>query len=448
MRRVHLVRGVVLAAALCTPPALAAERELDESPPPSSAKEIKTPIQRVFPREAERPPLVPALFPWVGRQLQKLPPFFADMHLDARYRTYYLRKDRTIDVLSEAWAMGGSLHFRSGWLAETFQVEAEGFTSQPIVAVDGRGGTLLLEREQEGYTVLGIANAKLRYKGVVLTGYRQYLDLPYVNRRDNRMTPNTFEGITLAKPEGDLRFSTGYTWKVKLRSSDQFRSFTNALGLEEDRGLAHAGVVWDPSENLHMGMTVGAVPDLLGAVYGELGLKRELPRGVQVRLDGQFTYRRDIGKDLLDDLLNETWNVGLRATTSYRGAVFRLGVTQTGPARIFAAFGTNPSYVDLMQRTFTRADETALLASASYDFAEVGIPGLTVIMNFVGGFRGKAFGVRTDSQEVDVTFDYKIQEGPLQSFWLRLRGSWLREDAFDRDGTDVRVILRYDFPVI
>jgi hypothetical protein len=101
-----------------------------------------------------------------------------------------------------------------------------------------------------------------------------------------------------------------------------------------------------------------------------------------------------------------------------------------------------------MQRTFTRADETALLASASYDFAEVGIPGLTVIMNFVGGFRGKAFGVRTDSQEVDVTFDYKIQEGPLQSFWLRLRGSWLREDAFDRDGTDVRVILRYDFPVI
>ena len=69
-------------------------------------------------------------------------------------------------------------------------------------------------------------------------------------------------------------------------------------------------------------------------------------------------------------------------------------------------------------------------------------------LNFVAGFRGKRFGVRSDGQEVDVTFDYKIQEGLLQSFWLRVRGSWLREDAFDRDGTDVRVILRYDFPVI
>ncbi len=446
--RARLVRSVVVAAALCASPAGAAERELDESPPPSSAKEIQTPIQRVFPEEVERPALLPLLWPWFGKQVKELPPFIADGRIEARYRTYYLRKDRTSDVLSEAWAMGGSLYYRSGWLAETFQVEAEGFTSQPVVAVDGRGGTLLLAEEQEGYTVLGIANAKLRYKDLVLTGYRQYLDLPYINRQDNRMTPNTFEGVTLAKPEGALRFSTGYTWQVKLRNETQFRSFTGALGLDEDRGLAHAGVVWDPDENLHMGVIAGAIPDLVFGLYGELGVGREIASGVQLRLDSQFSYQRELGQDLLEDLINETWNVGVRASTSWRGAVFRLGLTQTGPDAIFTAYGTNPSYVDLMQRTFTGANATALLASASYDFAGVGIPGLSVIVNFVAGFRGKQLGVRSDGQEVDVTFDYKIQEGLLQSFWLRLRGSWLREDAFDRDGTDVRVILRYDFPVI
>ena len=47
-----------------------------------------------------------------------------------------------------------------------------------------------------------------------------------------------------------------------------------------------------------------------------------------------------------------------------------------------------------------------------------------------------------------MTIDYRVKKGWFESFWLRLRGSWLREEATNRDGTDVRVILRYDFPVI
>ena len=52
------------------------------------------------------------------------------------------------------------------------------------------------------------------------------------------------------------------------------------------------------------------------------------------------------------------------------------------------------------------------------------------------------------AQEVDVTLDYRIKKGWLRSFWLRLRGSWLHDEAANRDGTDFRVILRYDVPVI
>jgi hypothetical protein len=35
----------------------------------------------------------------------------------------------------------------------------------------------------------------------------------------------------------------------------------------------------------------------------------------------------------------------------------------------------------------------------------------------------------------------------LNSFWLRVRGSWLNEESADRNGSEIRVILRYDFPV-
>ena len=93
--------------------ARAAERELDEGPAPSSAREIKTPIQQMVPKAREKRP---SLFPWLSGPLQKLPPFFADTRLELRYRTYYLRQDRTNNVLSEAWAMGGSIYYRSGWL--------------------------------------------------------------------------------------------------------------------------------------------------------------------------------------------------------------------------------------------------------------------------------------------------------------------------------------------
>ena len=446
-RCLRLVPGLVLAALALSAPALAAERELDQAPPPSSASEIETPIQRVFPRVVERP----GLFPWLRQRLQNLPPFLADTVLEARFRTYYLRKDRTTsllgdDGLSEAWAMGGSVYYRSGWLEDLFQLEVEGFTSQPIYAPDDRDDTLLLAPGQEGYSVLGIANGKLRYKGIVLTGYRQYIDLPYFNRRDNRMTPNTFESITLQKPEGRLKFSTGYTWNIKDRNSDEFVSLTEAIGIEQDRGSAHAGAAWDPHEDFHVGAVAGFLPDVSAALYAELGVGRDLADGWELRLDGQFTYQWEVGADLAEELVDDTWNLGLRASTSYAGAVFRLGLSVNDPnSSITSAYGTNPSYVDLMQRTFTTPNEKALLASLSYDFEALEVDGLSIIVNFVAGFDSELDG---DAQEVDVTLDYRIGEGWLKSFWLRVRGSWLAEEAADRDGTDVRVILRYDFPAI
>jgi len=426
-------------------PLAAAERELEEAPPPSSADEIETPIERVFPDLEKKP----SLFPWVREQLEGRHPFLADTRLEARFRTYYLRKHQTTDVLSEAWAMGGSLYYRSGWLADMFAIEVEGFTSQPLYAPEDRGGTGLLAPVQEGYSALGIANAKLRYKGIELTGFRQYLDLPYVNRNDSRMTPNTFESVTLTKSEGGVLFSTGYTWKIKRRTSDEFVSMSEAIGFEKERGFVHGGIIWDPSEDLHVGATTGVMPDVFGGTYGELGFVRPITDQLQARIDTQFTYQYAIAKELPGVSLADTWNLGIRSSSSWKGAMLRLGATFTGPnGPILHPYGSSPSYSFLMQRAFDRAREKALLASLSYDFSRLGIDGLSFIMNFAAGFGGEESGERGNAQEVDLTLDYRLGDGLLESFWLRLRGSWLHDELADRDGTDVRAILRYDFQVI
>jgi hypothetical protein len=426
-------------------PAAAAERELDQASPPSSVVQIETPIERVISAEERRRPF----FPRLASALDDLPPFFADTQLEARFRTFYLRNDRTTDSLSEALATGGSLYYRSGWLAETFAVEVEGFTSQPLYAPQDRDGTGLLRPVQDGYTALGIANAQLQYRGVVLTGFRQYLDLPYVNRSDSRMTPNTFEGVTLSKPKGPVRFSTGYTWKIKRRTSTEFESMTEAVGLEKDRGLAHAGAIWGVMEGLHLGAVVGVIPDLSAGVYTEMGFMRQIAGDLEARIDTQFTYQEAIGDDLLGPALGAVWNLGVRGSSSWKGAVFRLGVSVTGSNEGLDSFyGTSPSYLDLMQRTFDRANEKALLVSLSYDFQNIGAEGLFVIANFAAAFDGKLDGEQADAQELDVTVDYRLTEGPLENLWLRVRGSWLRDELVDREGTEVRVILRYNLPLL
>jgi len=440
----RLILGLNLAAAVFAQSAVAQERELANEPAPSSVSEIEAPIEKVFPAEPKRPP---SLFPSIRKRLQKLPPFFADTQLEARLRTYYQRLDRVTDILSEDWAVGGSLYYRSGWFKDVFGIELEGFTSQPVWTPDDQTiGTGLLAPNGDGYSVLGIANANFRFAGMVLTAGRLYLDEPYLNRNDSRMTPNTFEGIKLVKPEGELKFTAGYTSKIKFRNSDEFVSMTEFIGLDEDHGLAHGGVVWDPKENFSIGAIGQYLPDVFGGIYSELRFEGDLTDNSRGRLDTQGTYEWDSGDNLLN--IGNTWNLGLRGSLDYKNAMFRLGFSITGPNTLANPFGSSPSYVNLMQRTFNRAEEKAFLASFSYDFSHLGVEGLSSIVNFVAAFDGKVQGVRHNAREVDATIDYRVKKGLLKSFWLRVRGSWLTEESRQQDGLDVRVILRYDIPVI
>lgn len=155
-RHARLATLLMLIPMLFVLPARAAERELDGDTAPDSTDKIQNPIGRVFRAPVRKKPH----FLWAREQLADLPPFFADSVFEARYRTYYFRTDTLDDTVSEAWAMGGSLYYRSGWLRDVFSVEVEGFTSQKISAEKSKPGTLLLEEpDPDGYSVLGIANA-------------------------------------------------------------------------------------------------------------------------------------------------------------------------------------------------------------------------------------------------------------------------------------------------
>src|SRR5499426_470158 len=143
--------------------------------------------------------------PWRDRLAAA--PFFRDTTLDLHPRTYYYVRDKLNGSINQAWAGGGWLAYHSGLLANTFHIGLTYFTSNPIVAPDNEGETLLLTNEQDPINTLGVAYIGAKFWGQDLQVGRQMVDTPLINRRDNRMIPLTFEGATIRSDTGkDDRF--------------------------------------------------------------------------------------------------------------------------------------------------------------------------------------------------------------------------------------------------
>ena len=101
------------------------------------------------------PPLLRRYLPGLQQGMEKLPAFIRDTDLNLHFRTFYFDRINPDDSVNEAWAIGGWLEYRSGWLWDMFAMGAVGYTSQRLYAPDDKDGTTLLAPGQEGITVLG-----------------------------------------------------------------------------------------------------------------------------------------------------------------------------------------------------------------------------------------------------------------------------------------------------
>jgi hypothetical protein len=450
--RVLVLLTVLLAAA--EPRAQEASR--GEKPTPDTVEELGGAMQQAF-EEEEEPT---GRFPVLSRWAQKLPPFLRDTRLDFHLRTYYFRRDEVDLSQSEAWAIGGALEYRSGWLNDLFRMGAALYTSQPIYAPKDRDGTGLLREGQRGYTVAGQAYGQFRFKeDHELTAYRQVVELPYVNSADTRMTPNTFEAYLVrgsfkdVPRLGQVNYVAGWIDKIRLRDRSNFVKMSKAAGVPSgDDGMAAATLRIRPRKGLYLGVTNQFVYNAFNTFYAEGSWVTDLTDAWQLRLEGQFTHQVSLGKELAPDSPFETWNAGVRISSSYAGAILTLAASTTGnKSMIRTPYGLSPSYLSLMQSDFDRPGEEGWLIGLSYDFARVGLTGFSGFVNFAHGFDAR--DLRSSQEfateyEIDATFDYRPEWRWIKGAWLRLRFSRFQLDGTERDGSDVRVILNYDLPIL
>ena len=396
-------------------------------------------------------PLLRRAFPGLDASLNDTPAFFRDTRLLLQIRSYYRNNEASPGVYQEAWAAGGWIGYKSGWLWDTFAIGATGYFSLPVYAPEDRDGTLLLKPGQDPIAVLGEAWARLRYGDHVLTGYRQLINLGYVNPQDNRMVPNTFEAIMLDGKVAWLDYHAGYLFGIKPREEDSFLSIAERAGAaDSDTGMVLAGLRVAPWKPVVIEASTAYGIDTYNSVFAQADYSIPLADRVTLTLGAQYHDQRSVGSELVGSF--ETWNVGAHARLAFWDASVEFMFNQTGDgATILSKYGTWPGYLSLINKDFDRASETAWGVKLTYDFKSVGAPGLTGFVWFaqgVGAIDPSTEASAPDQWELDLDLTYTFPSGRLKGLQIKTRAALISIEGTSGILPDIRLILNWPLPLL
>jgi hypothetical protein len=435
------------------------ESLLDRGPAPDSVHELNSPLDIPFLPLAPFPLAFTALRDSIRAslkpELETLPPFFRDTQVGLNLRMYYFDRENHVSPAksdNEAWTLGGSLAYQSGWLENILRVGVEGFGSQKLYAPQDRDGTLLLLPGQESYLALGRAYGEVKYDAYTATLYRQYIDTPYVNQQDNRMTPNTFEAYRINGKYDWVQFAAAYIAAIKPRNDNEFISMSEQAGAPpgRERGMITGGVRFTPFKALSLGAINYYVPDTWNIFYAEGNYTWPLTDKLGLKLQGQFTEQDSVGGDNLIGSFS-TRVGGAQASLSYNNAVLRAAFSITAQSRnINSPYGTYPGYLSLLEKDFNRAGERAWLLGFSYDLKDY-VKGLSVTVNFARGTDAVDPANKSglpDETEYDMTVDYRIEKGPLRGMWVRLRNGYVDFSNGGGSSNNIRLIINYPLALL
>ena len=439
---------IVLAVLLCLDldTANAAEYKLDENLAPESAQQTPLALGSIA-SEAERPPRRSVL----NLDFSDSAPFWRDSESELNFRIFDFGRDDGSGDLSEAFAAGTELSFTSGKLRDRFSLSATWHTSNEIDAPRGLGGTGVLAPDQSDLSV--ISRAYLEFdlgETAHLRMYRQDFDLPYLNRQDSRMIPNTHEGYVIRSTGERLQFIAGHINKMKKRDSERFVSMAEIAGSSNNNnGTTIAGAQYEFLNHITLGAIVQHTADLFATTYAETSYSRSLTENWGLQVAAQHTDQRSIGSEKLGRFQTYSW--GLRSKLSYRGAILTAGYSEiSDDSAIRKPFGGTPGFTSSMLFDFDRAGEKAWRLGLSQNFSRLGAPGVSLIVNYTDGHDAmtNTGSPLRDEKEFDVTIDFRPQQGLFQGMWLRVRYGDADRGPDADDRRDLRIILSFNFDVL
>ncbi|AZD11198.1 Outer membrane low permeability porin OccK8/OprE [Pseudomonas chlororaphis] len=434
--------------------------------------------------------------------------FIEDSKATLGLRNFYINTDnRDSDTKAsgaqnkqEEWGQGFQLNFTSGYTQGTvgFGLDAIGLLG---IKLDSGGGTngatatsyggTVFPSESNGkavdnYSSLGLtAKAKISQTELKLGTLQP--KLPVIVTNDGRMLPQTFQGGQITSNDiKDLTLVGGQIEHAKGRNS------SNNEELSIAGANAHTAAGRDSNKFIYGGGDYKITKDLTAQYYyGNLqdfykqhfvGLLHNWAIGPGVlKSDLRYFNSRDDGANGHDPAYYTTGDYGTGITKgkvdnnlisglflySVSGHTFGGGYQVSNGDSDFPWLNQgdgSSAYLttDMQIAKFARAGERTWQARYSYDFAKVGVPGLTAGVIYLrgdnidtSGKEGSVLPQRTVSAtnasewERDLTVAYVIPEGPLKNLGLTWKNAMWRNDIpGQRSQDENRLIVSYSIPLL
>ena len=387
--------------------------------------------------------------------------FFEDSTATFETRNMYFNRDFRDGTSAQQskrdeWAQGFMLNLQSGYTDGTvgFGVDALGMLGVKLDSSPDRTGTGLLPTHDDGraadeYSKLGLTG-KMKISDTELKVGSLIPELPILKANDGRILPQTFEGGLLTSKEiKNLTFTGGRLEKAKDRDSTDFEDIalnnknSRFAGTVAGKHFDFGGVDYKFTDKI-----IGSYHFAqLDEVYNQhfLGVVASQPFGPgTLGTDLRLAISDDEGAARGGNIDNQSLN-GL-VSYALSGHKFSAGYQHmSGDSAFPYVDGSDPYLVNFVQiNDFAGAEERSWQARYDYDFAKLGIPGLSFMSRYLSGDNIKLRNGDTGKEwERNSEIKYVVQSGTFKDVAVRLRNATYRSNYSARDADEMRLLVSY-----
>lgn len=352
---------------------------------------------------------------------------------------------------AEEWTQSFLLNLQSGYTdgAVGLGVDLLGLMSFKLDGGGGTGGTHLLPlddgRPVDNFGRLAGA-LKAKVSATELRLGEMVPVLPILRSDDGRSLPQSFRGAMLSSKEwSGLTLQAGQMRQGSLRNSASMDDM-GAFGAFSDRFNYAGGEYRFNTDRTQVGVWHAQLENIYRQQY--LNLMHSQPVGdwtLGANL-GYFTGRED-GSAKAGDLDNRTYSGMFSARYGYHTAYIGLQRVNGDSAWMRVA-GTSGGTLanDSYNASFDNPNERSAQLRYDYNFAGLGLPGLTSMVRYIKGDKVRTALVDDGKEWIrDAELAYVVQSGPLKDLSLRWRHSSVRRDFSSNEFDEHRLIVSYTF---
>jgi hypothetical protein len=387
---------------------------------------------------------------------------FTDDHLVINMRNAYFGRDRKGGAQDKSeWGQAFVTKYSSGFTPGTVGVGFDLLGQYALKLDTGRGRNnsgiafFPVKDPQPDGSNNGSENdiakaggaVKFRVSNTVLAYGDQLPALPVVHFDPTRLLPETFTGTTISSDEFEnLHLDAGRLTRDSAK---------NASGRDSAhlKSLSYVGGTYKFNSGLSGALYFSDIEDVARKKYVNLNYVHPIDKHQALTFDFNMYDTHYDGRYTGEgSQRNNIWSLG----TSYKFDAHTLTVAyqrNTGSRSYDYSIGDGGTIymINSYFSDFILEDERSWQLSYEYDFAPMGLPGLTFKSAYVAGDNiTTSTGTDGHEREWFNQFSYTVQSGKAKGLTTRLRSSIYRADTdvnnyYSPDMNEVRVYI--DFPL-